>query len=185
MVFCTDGVTVGCLDFLHRINRLIQISNHNRSCLIGYILAYGFILCFRHFEFCTCKRFVCFCIQFHKLQGRSEPVVKLDRNTFAPFQIYILALVRNKIALRCGNLRNGVPTFGKIFDFHLTTFIRHAFINNTAALFRNGKLCIGQWHTCIFIIFLMRIPGFSLFFKVTEAVLPASSFTVCTVSLSR
>ena len=165
MVIGADGVTVGCLDFLHSINRLIQISNHNRSCLIGYIFAYGFILCFRYLECCTCKGFVCFCIQFHKLQGRSESVVKLDRNAFAPFQIYILALVRNKIALRCGNLRNGIPAFGKIFDFHLTAFIRHTFINNTATFFRNGKLRIGQWHPCIFIIFFNENTGLCLIFQ--------------------
>ena len=165
MVIGADGVTVGCLDFLNRINRLIQISNHNCSCLIGYIFAYSFILCFRYFEFCTCKRFVCFCIQFHKLQGRSESVVKLDRNTFTAFQIYILTLVRNKIALRCGNLRNGVPAFGKIFDFHLTAFICHAFIYDTAAFFHNGKLCIGQWHTRIFIIFFNENTGLCLIFQ--------------------
>ena len=165
MVFCADGVAIWCLDFLHSINRLIQISNHNRSCLIGYIFAYGFILCFHYFEFCTCKWFVCFCIQFHKLQGRSESVIKFNLNAFAAFQIYILALVRNKIALRCGNLRNGIPTFGKIFDFYLTAFIRHAFIYDTAAFFHNGKLCIGQWHTRIFIIFFNENTGLCLIFQ--------------------
>ncbi len=158
MVFRVNPITLRCFDFLHRVDSFVHVMNQDYARFVCHVFADSLVLCFCYPELRARKHLTRLCVNLHDLQGRAQAVVKLHFDTLVGFQVYVLALRCNQVALRRGNLRNGIPAGVKPFQLNLPSLVRHALIDDGAAFFGNGKLRLFQRQAGIFIVFFNQKP---------------------------
>ncbi len=158
MVFRVNPITLGRFDFLYRVDSFVQVMNQDYARFICHVFADSLVLRFCHPELRARKHLTRLCVNLHDLQGRAQAVVKLHLDTLVGFQVYVLAFRCNQVALRRGNLRNGIPAGVKPFQFNLSSLVRHALIDDGTAFFCNGKLRVFQRQASVLIIFFNQKP---------------------------